>query len=450
MLTLPGGLPGTAVTDDIDSYAAGSNMHGQPGWEGWGGDTNAGALVVTNVAISGANSIDINGAGDLVHMYTGHRSGQWVYRVMQYVPSASTNGSTSFIMLNSYPDGTNRSVQITMDLTTNAVVTSENLGGGATLPLIRDRWVELLMVIDLGPAGSGGAAGVGTVTEYYDGQVLSTHPWHDGAGINEIQALELFANGADTVYYDDVRLTVPLVEDFDSYVAGTNLHGLGTWEGWDGNPLVAAPVSDAVAHSGSNSVYVDDGHDVVHKYAGYDSGQLVHRAMVFAPTGSVGRTFFGLMHTYPGGGFGATTDFDMDVDEVQADAGTVPLIRDQWVEYRTEIDLDADTCREYYNGVLIGSHGWGGAELQGLDLWAPGGAGAIYYDDISLTPGPDGGLPVGQIAVTIKGDLKKGESPSEDFTVNLSNPSGAAIGDGEGVGTIEDDDSWRGTVLIVR
>ncbi|MBK9233822.1 MAG: hypothetical protein IPO15_24025 [Anaerolineae bacterium] len=93
-------------------------------------------------ARSAPNSVDILGASDLVHEYSGYSSGSWVYTAWQYVPTDYT-GQSYFILLNTYVDvGTNNwSVQVQFDAGTNLVVNTGATGG--TLPLIKGQWVEL-------------------------------------------------------------------------------------------------------------------------------------------------------------------------------------------------------------------------------------------------------------------------------------------------------------------
>ncbi len=46
-----------------------------------------------------------------------------------------------------------------------------------------------------------------TVSEYYDGALLSTHAWGIG---NTIAAIDLFGNGTSPVYYDDININVAI------------------------------------------------------------------------------------------------------------------------------------------------------------------------------------------------------------------------------------------------
>jgi hypothetical protein len=216
--TISGFAASRAFFDDFESYAVGSNLHGQGGWTGWANNTNAGALVSSNFAFSPTRSVNITGASDLVHTFSGATNGQWVFSVMQYIPSTST-GTTAVILMNKYRPsyGTNDlnwSVQIRNNMDTGQIIS--DFGGGATLPMVKDQWVEERCEINLAS---------NSVSEFYNGQLLSTHAWQGGLGgpgLNEIQALDLFANNAAPVYYDNVSLDL-----FQSYTipinAGLNL-----------------------------------------------------------------------------------------------------------------------------------------------------------------------------------------------------------------------------------
>jgi RHS repeat-associated protein len=215
------------VFDDFESYAVGSNLHGQGGWAGWMGNASAGALVSTNFSFSPIRSVNINGASDLVHTFSGATNGQWVFRVMQYIPSSST-GVSYVILMNTYqaPYGTSNlswSVQIPCNLATGQIIS--DYGGGATLPMLKDQWVEFRCEINLAS---------NSVSEFYNGQLLSTHLWQGGGGgpgLNEIQALDLFANNAGPVYYDNVSLALQsqAADTLHLYIARTNSNVVLTW-----------------------------------------------------------------------------------------------------------------------------------------------------------------------------------------------------------------------------
>ena len=70
------------------------------------------------------------------------------------------------------------------------------MGGDATTNIVYVQWVELKFVIDLDK---------NTVSEYYDGALLSAHEWDDNVN-GTLQCIDLFANGASSIYFDDIML----------------------------------------------------------------------------------------------------------------------------------------------------------------------------------------------------------------------------------------------------
>jgi hypothetical protein len=191
------GLPGDAATvdDDFESYAPGSNLHVQGGWKGWDNDSSLGATVSTSFARSGNNSASVHGQTDVVRTFSGVSGGDWVLSLWQYIPSTST-GTGYLILLNEYNDygPYDWSVQVRNNLDTGKVSSDLSLVGPATLNMVKDAWVEYRFEISLS---------LNSVAEYYNGDLLSTHPWQIG-GLDSIQALDLCGSGP--VYYDDMRL----------------------------------------------------------------------------------------------------------------------------------------------------------------------------------------------------------------------------------------------------
>lgn len=175
------------------------------------------------------------------------------------------------------------------------------------------------------------------------------------------------------------------------------MHGQGGWKGWDNVAAAGAVTSDAFAVSAPNSLNISGGADLVHEFD-VPGSQLEVTAMQYIPTGFSGKSYFILLNTYNDGGpynWSVQTDFEAATGIVTAyyheeGPGTLPLIYDEWVELRFDIDLDANTVDEYYGGQLLSSHAWqsdGAAALGAIDLYA-NGASAIYYDDISVVPEP--------------------------------------------------------------
>ena len=185
-------------TEDFDGYATGSQLHGQGGWKGWDNDPTWSAPTSDTHSVSPNNSAEIGGTADLVHEFN-VAGGVWQLSTMQYIPDGGT-GQNYFILLNEYSDGGpyDWSVQLNFDLTAGLVI-SDN-GGGASLPITYDQWVELKFDIDLN---------ANTVDEYYGGVLLSSHVWDGFNASNTIGAIDLYSAGASPVYYDDLRLISP-------------------------------------------------------------------------------------------------------------------------------------------------------------------------------------------------------------------------------------------------
>ena len=193
--------PAQEFAEDFESYAAGSEMHGQGGWKGWDNVAGAGAPASSTYAYSGSNSVEIIGSADLVHEFD-ISGGRWLVSAMQYIPSGTT-GNTYFILLNTYNDGGpyDWSVQWNIDLATGVI--NLDLGSG-TANIVYDQWVELKCIINLDE---------NTIDEYYNGELISTHQWDDNVN-GTLQCIDLYGNGASSVYYDDIK-----VEEFFIYNA---------------------------------------------------------------------------------------------------------------------------------------------------------------------------------------------------------------------------------------
>jgi len=191
------GLPViTEFADDFESYVAGSSLHGQGGWKGWGNTASAGAPASSKYAFSGSNSVEITGSADFVHEFNAsHRTVQ--FSAMQYIPSGTT-GETYFILMNTYNDpgnGLDWSIQLKCNLATG-IITAEAQGGNVTTQIVYDQWAEQKFVIDLVN---------NTCDWYYNGKLITTHQWDDNDH-GTLQAIDLFANNASPIYYDDITV----------------------------------------------------------------------------------------------------------------------------------------------------------------------------------------------------------------------------------------------------
>ena len=200
-------------------------------------------------------------------------------------------------------------------------------------------------------------------------------------------------------------------ENFDSYTAGTGMNGQGGWEGWANDPAAAnsAKVSSAFSSSAPNSVLISGtattpGNycDLVHTYSGYTSGIWTYSAMQYIPSQSTsGTSYFVLNNAYVNGGDGThwagQTTFNLGantlVDDLNQNSATLNIVRDQWVELRFDINLDANTVNLYYNGTQYSSRTWAvdagsPVAIAAVDLYSDVSQ-SVYYDNISLSTVPE-------------------------------------------------------------
>ena len=243
-----GGLSSVAQAsifmEDFESYAPGSAMHGQGGWKGWNNTPGAGAPLSSTYAYSGVNSVEIVPAADLVHEFdiTG---GLWILTAMQYIPSG-TSGTTWFILLNTYNDNGAQdwSVQ-TQFILDDGTITSSYVSG-ALGAIVYDEWIEIKCVIDLDN---------NTVEEYYDGAFFCTHQWDDNQH-GTLQVIDLYGNGASSIYYDDIKIEAP-INAYNPEPADGAVHE-ETWV-----TLKWSPGSEAVSHD----LYLGEDFDAVNERA---------------------------------------------------------------------------------------------------------------------------------------------------------------------------------------
>lgn len=97
-------------------------------------------------------------------------------------------------------------------------------------------------------------------------------------------------------------------------------------------------------------------------------------------------------------GWAVSLAFDLNADVVrdgEAGEGGVPIVYDQWMNIRVEIDLDANIRSTYYNNTLVRTSMWydeynsnHAKSIAAVDLWADAGGDPVYYDDLSIPGTP--------------------------------------------------------------
>jgi hypothetical protein len=175
-------------------------------------------------------------------------------------------------------------------------------------------------------------------------------------------------------------------DGFDTYLAGSTIGGQGGWETWDNNPGANTTVVNTQAFSAPNSLFVAGPADIV------NSGIWYARTFTFVPSTQTGEAWFILLNQYAP----AAPDNNWSVQVVQCvtacttqgalagmvvnlggsdvpGTGVAPLITNQWVEIRVQIDFGTNMYSVFYNNVLLDTKQWqltGTAQLQAIDLFS--------------------------------------------------------------------------------
>jgi hypothetical protein len=77
---------GIIWSDNFDSYEDGSPIHSQGGWKGWDNDPENTAFVSSFKNRSFPNAIEISAGADIVRVYFGNYSGEFIYSAWMYFP----------------------------------------------------------------------------------------------------------------------------------------------------------------------------------------------------------------------------------------------------------------------------------------------------------------------------------------------------------------------------
>jgi hypothetical protein len=192
------------------------------------------------------------------------------------------------------------------------------------------------------------------------------------------------------------------LERFETYAPGRVLDAIGGWETWcDGgrdatvDPIIfRSPPSSLMISFDGTSQY---GSDVVKRFH-YDRGRCVLSVWTYVPGFATGSGYIIGLNQYcqPEHNWSMQVQFDATAGVVREFSGPIlPLVRDQWVEFRAEIDLDRDRLTEYYGGQLLatdlvwsqnvsGQFGDPGiTSIAALDLFSEN-IPEMFFDDLSM------------------------------------------------------------------
>jgi hypothetical protein len=186
--------------DDFDSYSPGP-LCAQSLWDEWTGSSGVDANVDPTLQFTTPNSVVIVTDNDVVYDFSNLAGGQpssgvWTASIKVYVPTGAT-GAAWYILMNSYPNALNWSVQTTFNASTGAV------SDGANKRKIKyDEWVSLVVSIDLDND---------RYDSWYGDKTLAVgRSWKGATGQDVIAANDIYgdtgATGSSGIYFDDARL----------------------------------------------------------------------------------------------------------------------------------------------------------------------------------------------------------------------------------------------------
>lgn len=181
-------------------------------------------------------------------------------------------------------------------------------------------------------------------------------------------------------------------DNFDTYTSGSSLGPQSsqwtTWSNNDGGPD-DVNVSNAKAHSGSNSLYFysasgNGPHDVVLDFGGVrSSGRFKYTAWYYIPNG--GESYFNFQ-----GGVSPGSTWALDIYFYGGGTFSAPSYginssypQDQWFEFVVDCDLDNDIWEIFIDGVSKGSF-TNTYSVSYLDLYEVNSNSEWYIDDVSF------------------------------------------------------------------
>lgn len=176
------------------------------------------------------------------------------------------------------------------------------------------------------------------------------------------------------------------------------------WNTWSedpfGKPKEYGAISTVQALSGDKSLMISDENDIIVRLSQVASGLWTIKVNYYIPTDATGTIYFILMNEFtlgcPGGmpcNWALQLAMNCNNETLNVDGVSRPLVLDDWALLEVQFDLNSNLRDIYYNGELVSQGvtyvGNGTAiALAAIDLYAAGGSGPAYMDDISVAQIP--------------------------------------------------------------
>lgn len=392
---------------------------------------------------SPGNSVVIVDGNNAILPLTNYWGGAYKISFNMYIP-AGKNGYFSLLQLFNGA-GSEWGMQVFFDAGGMGSID----GGGqnaAGFTYLYDTWMLIETSIDMNNDWA----------EFFiDGNFIHSWIWSSGAfgtgTLNQLGGINLkgwYDNGPCEYYVDNVvfeALYPPGVygDDFETYDDGDflSVENPAWWMTWSNQPGSAedAPVTDAMAYSGTKSVLLQESTNVLLKLGDKIAGTHKLEFRCYIPSGFGG--YFNVQH-YESPGiewayevyFAADGTGELYAESVSAYAFTYP--KDQWFLIENYFDLDCDVAALTIDGNLV--HEWefsvvagggpGTKQLGSINFYAgaPAGETAMYFvDDIEFDVFCPWFPIISVNPVSITENLQAGSTLTE--TISIQNSGGSDL-----------------------
>jgi hypothetical protein len=203
LVALASGVASAQWCDDLESYPLGQ-INNPGGWRAWDNAPGAVGTISNAFARSGTKSMEIGLGADAIHEFTNVNSGAWTLTQYLYIPTGFL-GTSYYILMNQYNDlgPYNWTLQVNWDDFSGMIqeVDTAIRPNNTPRPIVYDQWIELRCEFNLDN---------NTLVLFYNNQEVTNGPWlRDANSTLTLAAIDLYANLASNVYYDDFSLLHP-------------------------------------------------------------------------------------------------------------------------------------------------------------------------------------------------------------------------------------------------
>ncbi|MHC5114753.1 MAG: hypothetical protein ACYTGP_10030 [Planctomycetota bacterium] len=223
-------------------FQPGQGLQDARGWKGFDANPAFDAITAPNPFLSPPLSVDVQGNANPVREFGTGDEGTWFFQTWTFVPgnyqqppSADPYAGSHLRLYDAYEDGGPYHWSVDIQFDARDQQCKVYVGNGletVDVPYIVDQWVPIDVVVDLD----------NDICEvFYDAQPLTQYQWtsgFDGSGGGQpnIAAVDLFAQGSSSIFYDDFVLVEiqppPCPADLDgdgSVGFGDILQIIGAW-----------------------------------------------------------------------------------------------------------------------------------------------------------------------------------------------------------------------------